>query len=106
MHEPTLIHKQSNPKQETSYNTQAGRHARSQSDAVTYGGKCMAQRRAQFANHAREISEAVAGFCRSFWILPLISQQNGRGNIVAKGLLVVFSVSLGDCYGCTVCMHM
>lgn len=96
--------RESNPKQEASYYTQASRHARSQRDAVTYGGKCVAQRGAQFANHAREMSEAVTGSCRSFLdassLPPLISQQNGR-----DGLTGVFSDSLGDCYGCTVCVH-
>lgn len=74
--------KESNPKQQTSYNTTASRRARSHSDAVTYGGKCVTQRRAQFANHTREISEAVTGSCRSFWMLarffPCCTfQQNG-----------------------------
>lgn len=52
----------SNPKQEASYNAKARGHARGQSDALTYGGKCVAQRGTQFANHAQEISGAVTVF--------------------------------------------
>lgn len=79
--------------------------ARSHRDALTYGGKCVAQRRAQCASHAREISDAVAGSCQSFWMfaqlyvsLPVERKQRQ----LRQRLNGVFSVSLIDAYGCTV----
>lgn len=81
--------KQSNPKQETSYSTQAGRHARSQSNAVTYGGKCVAQR-SYLTTQGILVNWFLSVIFDASSLTPLISdlQSSGRGEAETDGCTV------------------
>lgn len=90
----------SNPKQETSYNAQACGHARRRSDAVTYGGKCVAQRKSTVCEARKE------NWRSRLWFLSVILDAfslipGSKVNIGIKALL-----SLSDSAGCAVSAHV